>query len=303
MTKSTLFHPGELYFQKQTGVEKKIASLAPRIILDYLTSQHQNFYSLLNMLFIASVDKNGQPWASVILGSPGFIHVIDEKLVCINANLIVGDPLNENLKIKDHLGFLGLEFQSRRRNRMSGQVIYRSDGEIVINVDKAFGNCPKYIQTRKIDFTDVGNNKLYKKEAKRIQFFDKNIKQLIALADTFFISSYYPQVEFRGADVSHRGGKPGFIRIENDKTLVIDDFIGNNVFMTLGNLHSNPVAGLLFINFTTGDILQLACRSEIIEATDNKNLRQIRLTLDYGWFFETALSIESKFLEYSPFLN
>jgi len=73
--------------------------------------------------------------------------------------------------------------------------------------------------------------------------------------------------------------------------------------MTLGNLHCNPVAGLLFINFTTGDILQLACRSEIIESTEKNTVRQIRLTLDYGWFFKSALSIESEFLEYSPFLN
>jgi ferredoxin-NADP reductase len=46
--------------------------------------------------------------------------------------------------------------------------------------------------------------------------------------------------------------------------LTIPDFAGNLHFNTLGNLLLNPRAGLLFIDFNTGDLLQLRGRTEII---------------------------------------
>jgi len=303
MAKIELFHPGELHFQRAIGVEAKVANLAPLLIFDHLPNHHRIFYSYLNMIFVASVDKCGQPWASVLSGEPGFIQTIDERLVSISANPMSGDPLSENLKVNSHLGLLGLDFQSRRRNRMEGQINYRYNNEFVININKAFGNCPKYIQSRKIKNVSSKKKIEHRTEIQRIDFFDDKIKQLISTADTFFIASYFPQRKHRGADVSHRGGKPGFVKIENDNTLIIEDYSGNNLFMTLGNLYSNPVAGLLFINFQTGDILQLACTSNIIDTPENIFARKIQFTLNYGWFISSALSIECDFIDYSPFLN
>ena len=56
--------------------------------------------------------------------------------------------------------------------------------------------------------------------------------------------------------MSHRGGRPGFVGVHGD-TLVIPDFRGNRFFNTLGNLLGDPRAGLLFVNFGTGEMLQL----------------------------------------------
>jgi predicted pyridoxine 5'-phosphate oxidase superfamily flavin-nucleotide-binding protein len=53
--------------------------------------------------------------------------------------------------------------------------------------------------------------------------------------------------------VSHRGGRPGFVRIDGDDTLTVPDFNGNRFFNTLGNLAVHPRAGLLFIDFDNGD--------------------------------------------------
>ena len=59
-----------------------------------------------------------------------------------------------------------------------------------------------------------------------------------------------------GADISHRGGRPGFVRVDGD-VLTIPDFRGNRYFNTLGNLIAEPRASLLFVDFETGDLLQL----------------------------------------------
>jgi hypothetical protein len=93
--------------------------------------------------------------------------------------------------------------------------------------------------------------------------------RLIRAADTFFIATAYAGDEAgnpmpHGADVSHRGGKPGFVRIDDERTLTVPDFAGNFYFNTLGNVLREPRAGLLFMDFASGDLLYLACRAEIL---------------------------------------
>ena len=55
----------------------------------------------------------------------------------------------------------------------------------------------------------------------------------IGAADTFFIASAHPE---GGADASHRGGRPGFVRVTGQRSLAFPDYPGNNMFNTLGNL-------------------------------------------------------------------
>jgi len=67
-----------------------------------------------------------------------------------------------------------------------------------------------------------------------------------------------------GADASHRGGKPGFVRAENDHRVIFPDYRGNDMFNSLGNIASYPRAGLLFPNFQTADALQLSGSARIL---------------------------------------
>ena len=49
------------------------------------------------------------------------------------------------------------------------------------------------------------------------------------------------------ADVSPRGDPPGFVKVLNDKTLLIPDRPGNNRLDTLSNIIANPSVGVLFM--------------------------------------------------------
>ena len=94
---------------------------------------------------------------------------------------------------------------------------------------------------------------------------DPRARELIAQADTFYVASYVEDGDgSRQVDVSHRGGKPGFVRIDVDGTLTIPDFSGNLFFMTLGNFLVNPKAGLLFIDSETGEMLQMTGEASVI---------------------------------------
>ena len=66
-------------------------------------------------------------------------------------------------------------------------------------------------------------------------------------------------------DCNYRGGRPGFVRVLDDKTLLFPDYNGNGSYMSLGNLRVNPSVGLLFIDFETQRRLRVNGRAEIIE--------------------------------------
>jgi hypothetical protein len=65
-------------------------------------------------------------------------------------------------------------------------------------------------------------------------------------------------------DVSHRGGPAGFVQVAADGRLLVRDYVGNSFFNTLGNLQLEPRCGLLFVDFASGDRLQLAGRAELL---------------------------------------
>lgn len=83
-------------------------------------------------------------------------------------------------------------------------------------------------------------------------------------ADTFFAASYV--IDERGThqiDVSHRGGRSGFVRVGVHGALTIPDYSGNRFFNTLGNLLINPRAGLVFVDFESGDLVHLTGDAQV----------------------------------------
>jgi predicted pyridoxine 5'-phosphate oxidase superfamily flavin-nucleotide-binding protein len=50
-------------------------------------------------------------------------------------------------------------------------------------------------------------------------------------------------------DCSIKGGNPGFVTCVSDTALAFPNYDGNGMFRSLGNIHSNPSVGLLFVEF------------------------------------------------------
>jgi uncharacterized protein len=109
-------------------------------------------------------------------------------------------------------------------------------------------------------------------------------------------------------DVSHRGGKPGFVRIDDDQTLTVPDFSGNFYFNTFGNLELNPRAGLLFVDFAQGNLLYLTGTAQVIWegaeiSTYEGAERLFRFRLNQGYRVEGSLPLRWSTPEFSPFLE
>jgi uncharacterized protein len=164
---------------------------------------------------------------------------------------------------------LGIELDTRRRNRMNGMVTALSASGFTVRVRQSFGNCPQYIQARAPLFvTDPGAPpSIARHEGPALS--DRALT-LLRQADTFFIATVAPSrgdEAARGVDMSHRGGKAGFVRVtlENGASvLTVPDFRGNNAFNTFGNIALEPRAGILVVDFATGDLLSLTGDAEVI---------------------------------------
>jgi predicted pyridoxine 5'-phosphate oxidase superfamily flavin-nucleotide-binding protein len=265
------FHRGERAVQERLGVREEMEGRARVGIRDFMPDQHRQFFAQLPLVLVGSEDADGQPWASVMAAPPGFMQAPDAQHLTIKAPALTGDPLRNNLAVGAQIGLLGIEPHTRRRNRMNG-VVSRSDADgFSLRVTQSFGNCPKYIVTREAVFAGDGDaaGATGPQPVERLDRLDHAMRAMIERADTYFIASAFEGDDDedrirRGVDVSHRGGKAGFVRVDDDQTLVAPEYVGNNFFNTTGNLVLNPRAGLLFIDFDSGDLLYLAVSAEVV---------------------------------------
>ena len=185
------FHHGEREVQSRVGVRESSEQLGRRFIRNYLPGEHKTFFSQLPFVLIGAVDSLGRPWASILMGRPGFVDAPDANTLEINTRLVFGDPLNGLLAKGADVGLLGIEYHSRRRNRVAGQVAAIADHLITIRIDQTFGNCPQYIQSRDYELLpgiDAIGEPLARKE---LDSLNDRAREIIATADHFYIATHY----------------------------------------------------------------------------------------------------------------
>ena len=302
---SNPFHKGESELQARAGVNSELAEMANRAITNYLPNQHQSFFAMLPMVIVAAEDKQQDIWSSTLIGDPGFILINDNQSFTINSQFVEGDPLARNLKAGDEMGLLGIQFETRRRNRVSAKLTEVTDSNMTLEVKQCYGNCPKYIQRRQGNMIEASETP----QSISIERFDEEISLFIHGVDSLFIASQHLDGDEnlnRGVDSSHRGGMPGFVKIMDEKTLLIPDYIGNNFFNTLGNISLNPKIGIQFLDYKNGHRLMLTGTAEIVWAEDAKLPfdgvdRMIRFTLKKGYHLKNSFPFEWDFKGYSPF--
>ena len=108
------------------------------------------------------------------------------------------------------------------------------------------------------------------------------------------------------AAVSNAGGNPGFVAIADSQTLIWPDYVGNNMFNTLGNIAANPQAGLLFLDFDTGSTLQLTGEASIIwdaaQISEHKGaVRLVSYRIEQALEIDRMLPLRWQFESYSQF--
>ena len=243
-------HPGEVAVQRRLGFTRDGHGSArtrpeiPEVAAGFLREQR--------LIVAGAAGDDGRVWAGALAGPPGFADPEDDRTIVLHALPAPGDPLHGLFDRERDLGLLAIEPHTRRRMRVNGTAV-RAGDSLVVWTEQVYSNCPKYIQTRE----PVGAPGTPAGLGHGTSLTERH-RDWIGAADTFFIAT---RAEGHGADVSHRGGNPGFVRVTGPRTLEFADYPGNAMYMTLGNLELDPAAGLLFVDWERGETLQLTGRA------------------------------------------
>lgn len=290
------FHADEIAAQERAGhVLGETPAIRP-----FMPEQHRTFFAGLPHLFVGTTDAAGAPVATVLTGEPGFVRSPDATHLAIAAALDPADPAARALGLGAEVGILGLDFATRRRNRANGRVERRDPDGLTVAVAQSFGNCPQYIQRRMFEpmARPVG-------PVEPLVALDAEAVALVQSADTLFVASRARDgLADGGADISHRGGRPGFVRVRGD-VLTVPDFSGNRYFNTLGNLIGEPRAALMFLDFARGDLLVLQGHTVIdwtgAEAAPLMGAQRTwSFTVDAGWRRRAAVPLRWSAPEPAP---
>ncbi|QIQ06279.1 pyridoxamine 5'-phosphate oxidase family protein [Streptomyces liangshanensis] len=272
----TGFHEGELAVQRRAGVAGPAARLAGMLAPPELDGGAALFLRDRDLAVLTARDRDGLLWTSPLPGAPGFLAAHGRSLD-VRALPAPGDPL-AGLAAGQQVGMTAVDLATRRRLRINGALAEVGASGFTVAVDQAYGNCPQYIQRRHLRRSPARAGA--PSEARWGDTLDAGHLRLIRAADTFFLGTTHPT---RGADASHRGGAPGFVRADAEG-LWWPDYPGNNMFNSLGNLAADNTAALLFLDFATGTTLHLSGTAAVdwtapgVPGDDGGTGRRVRFT-------------------------
>jgi uncharacterized protein len=302
------FHAGEQAMQARAGVRERTERVGRKFIRDAMPDEHRKFFATLPFVVVGALDDRQRPWASVLVGTPGFMRSPDPRTLRIDARPLRGDPIGRGLLAGAPVGLLGIQPETRRRNRMNGTVVAADARGFVVGVAQSFGNCPQYIQARTPEPFERLPGAVRAEGAQ----LSADAATLVRRADTFFIATAARGAgdgdPAQGVDVSHRGGKAGFVRVTEEggrSVLTVPDFAGNSFFNTLGNLAVNPRAGIVCVDFDAGDLLSLTGETDTV--WDGPALaafagaqRLLRFRVDEGVWLERGVRLRWSAPEEAP---
>ncbi|MEU5147323.1 pyridoxamine 5'-phosphate oxidase family protein [Streptomyces yangpuensis] len=255
-----VYHWGSVAVQERVGVRGP-AEHVGRSIGTGIRDVAAAFLELQPHLVVGAADDAGRMWASLLTGPPGFVRATGAHRVTVTGGPPAGDPLAEALATAGtRVGTIALDPRTRRRMRLNGTLTATPRG-FAVEAEQVFANCPKYLQQRQpLELVADGAGVVRRGDA-----LTPGQVRTVRGADTFFVAT---TAESEGVDASHRGGLPGFVEVLSPVELAWPDYAGNAMFLTLGNLMTDPRAGLLFPDWESGAVLQLSGRARTEFAPD-----------------------------------
>lgn len=246
----TPYHDGELAVQHRAGAAE-VASRSGRSIGAAIPPAAAVFLAERTFLVIGAVGGDERVWCSPVVGPAGFLRAMDEHALVVESLPRRGDPLR-GLDGGAAVGAIAIDPATRRRMRLNGTVTREGDG-LLLSFEQVYANCPKYLTARTPETAPDARTTGELAQTGRL-----TPEQVAGVrgADTLFVATVDAEA---GADASHRGGSPGFVRVSDDgRRLNWPDYRGNAMFQTLGNLHRDPRAGVLVVDWEADATLQIS---------------------------------------------
>ena len=281
------YHDGELQVQKRMGVADT-AQFRSAHQKTFLPVPAQDFFAKRPFVVISAHDAEGRMFCSMVAtadGSPCLEDITAHTLVLRASSLSPMDALRGALVPGTAVGLIGIDFSTRARVRVNTSVqSIRKNGDVILGVELSASHFAQYIAQCTWEASPNDEAPSEAKDAAEVKGFSSSAgaapspalgspasledPSIIAGADTFFIGSSYGRREGdgdarHGADASNRCGSPGLVRVTGAQTIVFDNYNGNQMYSTLGNITKDPRVGLTFFDWESGEALQISGIAEI----------------------------------------
>ncbi len=155
--------------------------------------------------------------------------------------------------------------------RANGTADVQKD-ELTLHVDAAYMHCPKAFVRSALWRTTGAAAAGFEPVAERHAPLGPSSRAFIQHSPFALLGTCGPD---GGADLSPRGDPPGFVRVVDDRTLLLPDRPGNRIVDSFRNVLGDPQIGLLFMIPGLDWILRICARA--------------RLTADPAWLADLAV--------------
>jgi len=128
--------------------------------------------------------------------------------------------------------------------------------------DVAFTSTVKSIQERK------GSRQSYARMEENAGWqttITPDLAEFLAVRDSIYLATANAEGQ---PYIQHRGGKVGFVKVLDEKTLGLADFIGNRQYISQGNLIENPKACIFAMDYPNRRRIKIWGTARIVEGDD-----------------------------------
>jgi hypothetical protein len=246
------------YHAGQLSIQREASTLLVADQLSHWVGPVAEFASGADLVLLAAADVLGKLNFTVLSGKPPLIEPLKGEN---GIDLRLPGEFAEQTPGQRFYGGLVISLANARRARINGKVVRRSNSYI-LESSETFTLCKKYIAPS-LALADQIHLGPVSREP--ISLADPWLTDLLARVETAFFASLSPDGK---PDVAHRGGPSGFIQLDvAGQSLTWNEYVGDGIFKSAGNLHATNVVTLMVPDFATGDGVELSGYGEY------KNLR------------------------------
>ena len=150
------YHEGNLELQDRFQT-KELADRLSKRVTESINDAQKALIESANMFFLATCDHRGLPTCSYKGGDPGFVRVVNDRLI-VFPNYDGNGKYQSmgNLLKNPNVGMLFVDFEGQERLRLQGTASIVEDDELLAEYTEAqfivrvaltevYKNCPRYI--------------------------------------------------------------------------------------------------------------------------------------------------------------